>query len=206
MDLQGKHSSHRTAALSLVCFAIVGCGGGGSSPQSIASSDDQQCQTGYIYDPSIPNSSLLGDATSLDLDVLIGLNYGTTCRPVDANDDPSPGENTNQTVNSDTTENDVNTQGSGLSCYGTRVWGPLALQEGFELYFSEPGGLTTVRNCVAGWLYHPARNCSETFALPGDSVVNASAGGNLIYTDEGSAYDVEPAGISLELLVGVPDC
>lgn len=107
-----------------------------------------------------------------------------------------------------TTETTVGTSGEPLSCQGSRMWGPIPLQE-FTTYVSEANGRPEAGSCGIIWTFDARQNCRGLTAVSSEATTEVTASGDLIFQDPGLdsiRYDLPPANISVSTLEQLSEC
>ncbi len=96
-----------------------------------------------------------------------------------------------------------------FSCNGSRIWGPIPLQEE-TIYVSEANGLseTDAPGCAVVWIYDSVQSCSLGFTVFPETVAQVTASGGLIYQLEPTSptFELLPADVNVNTLEGLPDC
>jgi len=130
---------------------------------------------------------------------------GTSSLINNTDNNGSPGGSGGSNSIADSGGSSAATGSGGISCEGSRVWGPVAQDNGDQIYISE--GFSAADDCTALWIYKPnVNNCSELFFLGDTQNAAVSNDGTLLFTEDGSPIFLPPANISLTDLFEAPDC
>ena len=84
---------------------------------------------------------------------------GTSSLINNTDNNGSPGGSGGSNSIADSGGSSAATGSGGISCEGSRVWGPVAQDNGDQIYISE--GFSAADDCTALWIYKPnVNNCS----------------------------------------------
>jgi len=149
-------------------------------------------------------------ATGPTVNTTSGMNTATTAGTTSGmNTTATAGNTAGTTSGMNTTATGGNTAGTAgepLSCTGSRMWGPIPLQEQ-TFYISESNSNPEATDCRIFWIYDAAQSCSNAGLVIDGSITEITADGGLIFQEPGGArYELPAADISLSELARAPDC